>query len=266
MSLELHTQTRGTLNPDPQYDEIKCLFYSIQNDVPENYRNIPRSLNGFVCVRSTESDQAPVLQKIYKDLRICFTNTEKELLYELLKLIALWDPDIFAGYEIEMASWGYVIQRGYAIDINMPALLSRVTSEKISKIVNDEERDVDGMDSEFEIKLAGRIFLNVWRLLRSEIALTSYTFENVMYHILHRRIPSHTFRDRTIMWNKELTKWIVFEYYMERCECFSDLNSAATFPRRASRITSSFLEIVFRYRQSRVIEPIGFDRPNVRIS
>lgn len=218
MSLELHTQTRGILNPDPQYDEIRCLFYSIQNDVPENYRNIPRSLNGFICVRSTDSNRMPILQTMPKDLRMCYTSTEKELLLELIKLIAVWDPDIFAGYEIEMSSWGYVIQRGYAIDINMPALLSRVTSEKISKIVhNDDERDVDG-ESDYEIKLAGRIFLNVWRLLRSEIALTSYTFENVMYHILHRRIPAHTFRDRTKMWNKEQTKWIPFEYYIERCK------------------------------------------------
>lgn len=216
MSIELHTHTRGMLNPDPQYDEIKCLFYSIQNDVPENCRNIPRSLTGFICVKSSESDRAPVLQKMYKDLRICYTSTEKELFYELIKLVALWDPDIFAGYEIELSSWGYLIHRGYAIDINMPSLLSRVTSEKIRKIVNnDEERDMDG-ESEYEVKLAGRIFLNVWRLLRSEIALTSYTFENVMYHILHRRIPSHSFRDRTKMWSKEQTKWIVFEYYVER--------------------------------------------------
>lgn len=218
MSLEVHTQTRGVLNPDPQYDEINCLFYLIQNEVPDNYRNIPRAVKGFICVKSSESQQDPVLQKMHKDLRICFTNTEKELLIELLKLVAFWDPDIFAGYEIEMSSWGYVIQRGYAIDINMPSRLSRITSEKLNKIVNnDEERDVDG-ESEYEIKLSGRIFLNVWRLMRSEIALTSYTFENVMYHILHRRIPSHTFRDRTKMWSKQLTKWIVFEYYIERCK------------------------------------------------
>lgn len=220
MSLELHTQTRGTLKPDPQYDDIKCIFYSIQNDVPENYRNIPRSLNGFICVRSTDSDRVPVLQNMQKNIRTCFTSTEKELLLELIKLIALWDPDIFAGFEIEMSSWGYLIQRGNVIGINMPSLLSRVTSEKINKIANtDEDRDVD-VEGEFEIKLVGRIFLNIWRLLRSEISLTSYTFENVMYHILHRRIPSHTFHDRTKMWNKELTKWIVLEYYIERCKYF----------------------------------------------
>ncbi|XP_037034601.1 DNA polymerase zeta catalytic subunit isoform X2 [Bradysia coprophila] len=256
MSLEVHTQTRGVLNPDPQYDEINCLFYSIQSEVPENYRNIPRAVKGFICVRSSESQQAPVLQKMYKDLRVCFTSTEKELLFELLKLIALWDPDIFAGYEIEMSSWGYVIQRGYAIDINMPSLLSRVTSEKLNKIVNnDEERDVDG-ESEYEIKLSGRIFLNVWRLLRSEIALTSYTFENVMYHILHRRIPSHTFRDRTKMWTKELTKWIVFEYYIERCVGNLDLLNQLDLIGRTCELAKlfgiQFFEVLSRGSQFRV--------------
>jgi DNA polymerase zeta len=35
----------------------------------------------------------------------------------------------------------------------------------------------------------GRIILNVWRLLRGEVALTSYTFENTSFHVLHERVP-----------------------------------------------------------------------------
>lgn len=36
-------------------------------------------------------------------------------------------------------------------------------------------------------KVVGRHVLNVWRLMRSELSLTSYTFENVCFYLLHRR-------------------------------------------------------------------------------
>lgn len=36
-------------------------------------------------------------------------------------------------------------------------------------------------------RIIGRHMLNVWRIMRSEVALTSYTFENLAYHVLHCR-------------------------------------------------------------------------------
>lgn len=29
--MELHTQTRSTMNPDPEYDSIQGIFYNIHN-------------------------------------------------------------------------------------------------------------------------------------------------------------------------------------------------------------------------------------------
>ena len=37
------------------------------------------------------------------------------------------------------------------------------------------------------IRVVGRHVLNVWRILRSDMALGSYTFENFAFHILKRR-------------------------------------------------------------------------------
>lgn len=34
--MELHTQTRSTLNPDPEYDCIQGIFYNICNMSKEN--------------------------------------------------------------------------------------------------------------------------------------------------------------------------------------------------------------------------------------
>jgi DNA polymerase zeta len=37
------------------------------------------------------------------------------------------------------------------------------------------------------LKVAGRHVLNAWRIMRSELALTSYTLSNVAFHVMRQR-------------------------------------------------------------------------------
>lgn len=137
---------------------------------------------------------------------------------KFLELIEKWDPDIYAGFEIEMGSWGYLIQRGYIIELNIGPLLSRIPSTKIdfANKFKSENEDRDFNDSGAAVKITGRILLDVWRLLRPELPLTSYTFENVMFHILHRRCALHSHRELTRLWYQSSSRWIVLEYWLER--------------------------------------------------
>jgi DNA polymerase zeta len=36
-------------------------------------------------------------------------------------------------------------------------------------------------------RVIGRHVLNMWRVMRSELSLSSYTFENAVFHVLRRR-------------------------------------------------------------------------------
>jgi DNA polymerase zeta len=51
--------------------------------------------------------------------------------------------------------------------------------------------------------IVGRVLLDLWRILRSEITLNIYTFENAIYHVLHERIPRY---DLCL-----LSKWFIDE-------------------------------------------------------
>lgn len=51
--------------------------------------------------------------------------------------------------------------------------------------------------------------------MRSEIKLNIYTQENIVYHVLHRRIPEHKFCQLTQWFNTDL-KWRTISYYLER--------------------------------------------------
>ena len=49
LSVELHMESRGDLRPDPDFDPIVCLFYTIHNDVPEGEM---QDVSGMIIVNS----------------------------------------------------------------------------------------------------------------------------------------------------------------------------------------------------------------------
>lgn len=106
------------------------------------------------------------------------------------------------------------------------------------------------------MKLCGRILLDVWRLMRFEIALTSYTFENVMYQILHKRCPYHTNRYLTQWFQTPASRWIVLDYYLERVrgtlEMLEQLDLIGRTSEMAKLIGIQFYEVLSRGSQFRV--------------
>lgn len=106
------------------------------------------------------------------------------------------------------------------------------------------------------MKLCGRILLDVWRLMRSEIALTSYTFENVIYHVLHKRCPWHNHETLTAWYGSPSTKWIVLEYYLERVRgllaILEQLDLIGRTSEMAKLIGIQFYEVLSRGSQFRV--------------
>lgn len=260
LSLEIHCQTRTTLNPDPLCDEIVCIFYEIHNDIPED-NDIPLAQQASGVLINTNQHPDFGSFRLATQTPMVLVNTETELLMELVKLIRKWDPDIFAGYEIELASWGYVIQRSQAINFDLVPQISRIPSQKVAKFKqpdedNNQNEEFMGFEYDSEYKLHGRILLDVWRLLRSEIALTSYSFENIMYHVMHRRCPLYSREKLTRLWNESVNRWIVIEYYLSRTkgtlEILNQLDLVGRTCELAKLFGIQFYEVLSRGSQFRV--------------
>ncbi|XP_035890639.1 DNA polymerase zeta catalytic subunit isoform X2 [Anopheles stephensi] len=268
MSLEVHVNTRGDLRPNPSTDPIAAIFYRIHNDVPSDH---PKASS--VCGIILNRDQAQVAESVAHEAaggKMCFkynqssnvadvvtVSGELELYEKFLLLISFWDPDIFTGYEIESVSWGYVIERGYALEMNLMKQLSRVPSVDKVQVTEEEQRELLEMhDYSAGLKIPGRILLDIWRLMRHEIALTSYTFENVVYHVLHRRVPNHSYRQLTRLWNKSYSRWVVLEYYLERVngnfEILHQLDLIGRTAELAKLFGIQFYEVLSRGSQFRV--------------
>lgn len=198
--------TRDDLLPDPEQDPVEIIFYCLQTDDPKI------SINGYQqdyhvgIIALTDLDitkmgistsrklyftffffvfiaEAPFFLLFLLGADINYGETEKELILILIEKIRLYNPDMLVGYEVQNASWGYLIERSALLGIHLVDALSRINTPPSDMI----RRDKWGYKKASTYKICGRHMLNVWRLMRHELTLMSYTFENVVYHLLHHR-------------------------------------------------------------------------------
>lgn len=138
--------TREDFFPNPQIDEIRCIFYAIENSIPSDHiddaKKLPRKSCGYIMVHDPRDKVTKEghIHGLDEDIEVTIVNSEVEALEALLGLCSRWDPDIYAGYEIEMSSWGYIIDRAKYLCLNIAPLLSRVPTQKTREFV-DEDRD-----------------------------------------------------------------------------------------------------------------------------
>ncbi|KAF7990572.1 hypothetical protein HCN44_000377 [Aphidius gifuensis] len=210
LCIEIHANTRGDLLPDPQSDSINAIFYAIKKNIPPGPDVKPLE-HGVIVVISKGQYEFDYDLQSNKHFAINHVSSEIELFERLIELISRTDPEIFIGWEIEFLSWGYLFQRAAKLDLNLAKSISRIPNVQ-SKW---ESNVLAASESLQETKLPGRIVLDIWRIMRSEISLLTYTFENVMYHVLNERLPCPSFKALTSWWELQQpkTRWKVIQHY-----------------------------------------------------
>jgi DNA polymerase zeta len=217
MSLEVHANTRGKLAPNPEEDEVACIFWCVQTDDEEHApQGIREGMHaGIIALANEPGIAKKIARSIEMDVQE--EKTEIDLLTRVVDVVRYFDPDILTGYEVHNSSWGYLIERArLKYDMNLCDELSRMKSQSHGRFGKDDDKW--GFNHTSTIRVTGRHTINIWRAMRGELNLLQYTMENVVFHVLHRRTPHYAFADLT-KWYKsknprDLAKTI--EYYTSR--------------------------------------------------
>jgi DNA polymerase zeta len=219
MSLEVHVNTRGALLANPEEDEITCMFWCIQSEDEDLEINshLPGVHVGMVYHGEGERPEG----KVSKVLRIDAEHetTELDLINRLVDIVRYHDPDIITGYEVHNASWGYIIERARKkYDFDICEELSRTKSQSHGRF--GKEANKWGFDHSSSINITGRHIFNIWRAMKGELNLLQYTMENVVFHLLHRRIPHYSPQNLTQWYQsgkpRNLLK--VMDYFISRVQ------------------------------------------------
>ncbi|CEJ91394.1 Putative DNA polymerase [[Torrubiella] hemipterigena] len=220
MSLEVHVNTRGKLVPNPEEDEVQCIFWSCKGD------DVDDGVVSGLIVLDAESNIPQRLSKMVP-FEVRQESTELDLLVTLVDVVRSLDPDILTGYEVHGGSWGFLMERArLRYDYNLCDELSRMKTESHGRFGKQSDRW--GFNTTSTIRITGRHMINIWRAMRSELALLQYTLENVAWHLLHLRTPHYTFRTLT-NWYKstrlhDISK--VIRYYHSRTRMDLDILDA----------------------------------------
>lgn len=98
-----------------------------------------------------------------KKCNIDYVEDEIVLLHRLIKLLNDEEPEILVGWELEYLSWGYVFNRSLLLNVNIISLASRI---KVSQRKLEHKPKFESMS---DLKLPGRLIVEVWRIMRHEI-------------------------------------------------------------------------------------------------
>jgi len=219
MSLEVHVNTRGNLAPNPEHDEVECIFWCVQSDDEDLETNGDREgLHlGILALSRNPGLAMNISRNVSVD--VDEEGTEIDLLMKMVDIVRHYDPDILTGYEVHNSSWGYLIERArLKYDFNFCDELSRMKSQSHGRFGREEDRW--GFNKTSTIRVTGRHTINIWRAMRGELNLLQYTMENIVFHLLHRRIPHFNFADLTKWYQsrnpRDLSK--VIEYFLSRVQ------------------------------------------------
>ncbi|URD83625.1 DNA polymerase [Musa troglodytarum] len=230
ISLEVLAESRGDLRPDPQFDGINIISLAVQEDTRPTFE-----VYVLICGVNDEPQRN---KDGITDCNILIFNEEKHLLEHLVKIISSVDPDILMGWEIQGGSLGFIAERAGYLGINLLKSISRTPSYELKQRIGDPAhsklfteiseasiantglrvavvQDEWGRTHSSGIHVGGRIVLNVWRLMRSEVKLNIYSIEAVAEEVLRRKIPSIPY--------KVLNQWFINGPGQSRYQCISYL-------------------------------------------
>lgn len=227
MSLEVHVNTRGNFVPNPEEDEVQCIFWHWKDDEATASTDLETqalSKSG-ILVLSVDGTLADRIRHSVSD-EVIHESSELDLINRMVETVRVHDPDVLTGYEVHGSSWGYLIERArLKYDYDLCNEFSRMKAQSKGRFGKDS--DQWGFNTTSTIRITGRHMINIWRAMRSEVNLLQYTMENVVWHLLHRRIPHYSWRS--------LTSWL-------QSGKARDLNRVLRYYRTRSRLDFEILE------------------------
>ncbi|KAF2643343.1 hypothetical protein P280DRAFT_539338 [Massarina eburnea CBS 473.64] len=252
MSLEVHANSRGTLVPDPAEDEIQSIFWCIQG--AENAVDDAPSL-GIICLSDGDGIARRIARQVSAEVE--YEEDELDLINRVVDIVRYLDPDIMTGYEVHNSSWGYLIERArMKYEYNLCDEISRIKTPSYVRF--GKEADRWGFTHTSTIRVTGRHMINIWRAMRGELNLLQYTIENVVFHLLHKRIPHYQHSDLTAWYTsskpRDLAK--VLNHFLSRVQLNLDILEANEIVPRTSEqarlLGVDFFSVISRGSQFKV--------------
>ncbi|CAD5223802.1 unnamed protein product [Bursaphelenchus okinawaensis] len=149
--------------PNPSSDPIMAISCAICTDICNWSGRRPFSFVKSIVVAGGLAYR--------KNEGVQLVSCEMEMLQVFCGIVQKYDPDIMIGYDLHRESWTYLAKRAEFIKYPLCSLISRL---KATSMFDKMNNSID----------KGRIMLEVWRIVRRDHPLRSYSYSYVVSEVL----------------------------------------------------------------------------------
>lgn len=250
MELIVSTDEDGKV-PNPESNPVVAICWSFENG---NLGSLEKNKGFFVNLEEGSEDSKKFINQMSTNdsntHEVVFYKNEVEMIVKFCEFVSIIDPDILTGFEVHNNSCGYLINRGDFHGMETTNYLSRVNENQLNKM-----RDTWGYTHASSIKITGRHMLNLWRTLKNESRLESFSLENFSYHLLHKRIPKFSNDYISKCWKDQKYSLVSSYVILKVHVCIEMVESLNIIPKIAeqARITGvDFYSVIYRGSQFKV--------------
>lgn len=175
--------------PQPDKDPVIGFFFAFYDDICNNFQ-IPTRIGGVIMEGlNFKKEEFP---------EISVVSDENEIFLWVADLLKSLNPDIIVGYDLERLSLGYLMKRAVFLQSSFVLEASRLIPKK-------NERRMELSD------LKGRIFMNIWKVIRKERPMRNYRISSAVSEIINRRFPefSQFWIEKTLFKNNSDLKFVL---------------------------------------------------------
>lgn len=185
MSIEILAESHNDKLPDPSKNEVFAVCTIVKTD---NEKGVKPKLAVLAI------DPLPYLYSIFPQV-LSFSN-EFELLSGLASHIQHEDIDVIVGFEIQSSSIGFIIERCQNISHPFVSIASRwiVKNQQFNQQNNKDSihNNNDNNNAALlyynrrgaDVNITGRHIISLWRVIRTEVKLPSYSKEDIAFSLL----------------------------------------------------------------------------------
>ena len=192
MTIEMCAQTRGKLVPDPAHDAVLCVAVCLLDESAPAGQTLQQVVLLLDPPSGEDGQQLPV--RVPGTAAVHSLPHEAALFEAFISLVKATDPDILLGYDVQTGSLGYLAQRHAVLQAGkdrrlVVPLLRALSRTPAHSPPGAQFQDTYGRDHMAGMWVTGRVVFNLWRILRAEVKLQSYTYQAAAAAVLRRRVP-----------------------------------------------------------------------------
>ena len=233
------TSSRGLL-PNPEVNSVALIALALADgrascDGPPSYQY--RTL-----VHAPTDSDAQKFRACVPASQLLVLHTEQELFKEFVESVHEVDPDILLGFETQGGSLGFLERRYSCIapaGAGRPQLMHLLSRTPGTRHGTEDFEDAYDKLHASGLKCGGRNVLNLWRILKAEVKLSDYSFENCVKNVLNLRVPR--FEPRTKQeWLEGSSPWRCFRDIQQRAALSLHLAESIDLVGRTSEFARVF--------------------------